>query len=51
MGKQRDLNIEEKTMALAWRIDGVSTKVIERGWDGPSIPFKGCFSWKKCTAD
>jgi hypothetical protein len=28
MGKQRDLSIEEKTKALAWRVDGVSTKVI-----------------------
>jgi hypothetical protein len=34
MGKQRDLNIEEKTKALAWRINGVSRKVIGQrlGW-------------------
>jgi hypothetical protein len=39
MGKQRDLNIEEKTKALAWRIDGVSTKVIGQrlGWSQHSI--------------
>ncbi len=51
MGKQRDLNIEEKTKALAWRIDGVSTKLLDRGWDGPSIPSRGCFSWVKHTGD
>jgi hypothetical protein len=39
MGKQRDLNIEEKTKALACRIDGVSTKVIGQrlGWSQHSI--------------
>jgi hypothetical protein len=39
MGKQRDLNIEEKTKALAWRIYGVSTKVIGQrlGWSQHSI--------------
>jgi hypothetical protein len=39
MGKQRDLNIEEKTKALAWRIDRVSTKVIGQrlGWSQHSI--------------
>jgi hypothetical protein len=39
MGKQRDLNIEEKTKAFAWRIDGVSTKVIGQrlGWSQHSI--------------
>jgi hypothetical protein len=39
MAKQRDLNIEEKTKALAWRIDRVSTKVIGQrlGWSEHSI--------------
>jgi hypothetical protein len=39
MGKQRDLNIEEKTKALAWNIDRVSTKVIGQrlGWSQHSI--------------
>jgi hypothetical protein len=36
MGKQRDLNSEEKTKALAW---------------SPSIPSRGCFSWIKRTGD
>jgi hypothetical protein len=44
MGKQRDLSIEEKTKALAWRVDGVSTKVIGQSWDNSSIPSRGCFS-------
>ncbi len=39
MGKQRDLSIEEKTKALAWRVDRVSMKVIGQrlGWSQSSI--------------
>jgi hypothetical protein len=39
MGKQRDLIIEEKTKALAWRVIGVSTTVLGQrlGWSKRSI--------------
>ena len=26
-------------------------KLLDRGWDGPSIPSRGCFSWVKHTGD